>query len=373
MSAAELGSDNSLELDYSALIIPARSDAVSARTGSQQATAPPAQGGAEGQPAGSSRDIAAFKSTRSLQPSSPEKLPNMQRTVHMSAVITLVLALPSALYSLICLATAGNMLALGIRGLGFLTWLFPLLWIIAGVLLFYPPVERVFVRSFMDVRKPTASELRTLQPLWERVTGSAGVDPGTFMLGVQDSPELNASAAAGHSVAVTAGALENLEPRHLEAVLAHELGHHLGGHPVAALWNYWIALPGRFFNSLVRRLYGFFNSIIRLFSFRGWLCSVAFVAIMGVAVLLSAPWLLMVLLVPVGLAAASRASELAADKIAVQLGYGPSMVEVLEIFDSLETEPAGGPGRRFAGWMATHPSAGNRIHRIGRLLLEDGS
>lgn len=290
----------------------------------------------------------------------------------MSTMTTLALALPSALYSLMCLAMAGNILGFGNVGLRFLTWLLPLLWIVTGGFLFYPPVERVFVRSFMGVRKPTARELRSLQPIWARVTASAGADAGAFILGVQDSPELNASAAAGRSVAVTAGALEQLEGRHLEAVLAHELGHHLGGHPIAALWNYWVALPGRFFNHLVRRLYGFFNTILRIFSFRGWLFSVAFVAIMGIALLLSAPWLILVLLVPVGLAAASRASEVAADKIAVQLGYGPAMVEVLEIFDSLETESTGGPHRRFAGWMATHPSAGNRIQRIGR-LLEDRS
>ncbi|WP_235967803.1 M48 family metalloprotease [Streptomyces mesophilus] len=46
----------------------------------------------------------------------------------------------------------------------------------------------------------------------------------------EESQDLNAYAAAGHTVGVSRFALENLPSAQLAAVLAHELGHHTGGH-----------------------------------------------------------------------------------------------------------------------------------------------
>jgi Zn-dependent protease with chaperone function len=40
--------------------------------------------------------------------------------------------------------------------------------------------------------------------------------------------------------------VQRLSPVQLEAVLAHELGHHLGGHPWASLLRYWYSLPATY-------------------------------------------------------------------------------------------------------------------------------
>ncbi|MFF4735893.1 M48 family metalloprotease [Streptomyces sp. NPDC001262] len=57
--------------------------------------------------------------------------------------------------------------------------------------------------------------------------------------------ELNATAAAGHIVAVTRPATDRSPNSQLAAILAHELGHHVGGHPWAAMLADWYALPAR--------------------------------------------------------------------------------------------------------------------------------
>ena len=69
---------------------------------------------------------------------------------------------------------------------------------------------------------------------------------------VENSAELNAMAAAGHVVGVTTYSLNHLSSGNLAAVLAHELGHHTGGHAWAGLLGYWYSLPGRMAWSLAR-------------------------------------------------------------------------------------------------------------------------
>jgi Zn-dependent protease with chaperone function len=338
------GGDNPLGLDYSALLPPASRSAIPGSAAPANYSSP------------------TMKSTVAPDPS------GMRRTVHVSALSTLLLAAPGAFYSLMCLSIFGGLLGSGGADLGFLVWLVPLVWVSVGALLFYPPIEKVFLRVLMGHREPTVQEQQVLGPLWTKVTASAGLSRDKFILGVENNPELNASAFAGRSIVVTTKALQSLDSRHLEAVLAHELGHHLGGHPAALLWNYWIALPGRFLNRSVQRSYGALNRLILRFSYQGWLFSWAFVALLAIGLLLAAPWLLLVLLVPAGLAAAGRASELAADKIAVQLGYGQALVELLEAFNATGPASAGGLRRRFDGWMESHPSPAARIRRIERLL-----
>src|SRR5690606_36051606 len=77
-----------------------------------------------------------------------------------------------------------------------------------------------------------------------QVCAQAGVRGDRYVLRVQRSNALNATAGAGHLVGVTVTAL-NLPPRYLEAVLAHELGHHLGGHAAIGLLHSWYSFPLR--------------------------------------------------------------------------------------------------------------------------------
>ena len=61
-----------------------------------------------------------------------------------------------------------------------------------------------------------------------------------YSLWIQDSDDVNATPTPGHTVAVTRWALYTLPPAHLEAVLAHELSHHLGGRAWLSLLSFWV-------------------------------------------------------------------------------------------------------------------------------------
>ncbi|MFE6685609.1 M48 family metalloprotease [Streptomyces sp. NPDC057743] len=98
--------------------------------------------------------------------------------------------------------------------------------------------------------------------VWEQVTRRAGVSPDTYQLWIEERDSLNATAAAGHIVAVTRQAVERLPDSRLAAVLAHELGHHVGGHTWAGVIDDWCALPAR----VVGR--GILLGLARLFGLR---------------------------------------------------------------------------------------------------------
>jgi STE24 endopeptidase len=113
-------------------------------------------------------------------------------------------------------------------------WLLSVLWILSGAVLAVPSIEPTFSRLMFDIRPPGPGEQRTLTSPWQTVCQVAGVEPARYVLMVEDSHELNAFAAGVRTVSVTQSALR-LPPKQLEAVLAHELGHHLSGHPVVSM------------------------------------------------------------------------------------------------------------------------------------------
>lgn len=60
---------------------------------------------------------------------------------------------------------------------------------------------------------------------------------------MEQSGELNAFAAGGHIVAMTSWTPRNLRSHELEAILAHELGHHLRGHAWVGQLAWWYSWP----------------------------------------------------------------------------------------------------------------------------------
>src|ERR687896_2342769 len=68
------------------------------------------------------------------------------------------------------------------------------------------------------------------------------MDRGRLVLMAEDAGVINAYATAGHLVCFTTGALR-LPDRQLEAVLAHELGHHTELHPWLSAFTWWVQLP----------------------------------------------------------------------------------------------------------------------------------
>ena len=250
-------------------------------------------------------------------------------------------------------------------------------WLLSGALVFHKPTESVIARRFLHLRRPTNAERQWLEPIWREVTARAGVDERVYVLWVEESDELNAMAAAGHIVGVTKYSMEGIPAGHLAAVLAHELGHHVGGHAWASLLGYWYSLPGRATATLLRRA---LKRVLHyaLSSWAGTLLLLAALCALAAFALRSLHGLPLLLLgIPYLLAAVGRRSELRADRHAAGLGFAPMLAEVLRTTEPAEaskvpraafTSRPGSPRRSqaggFAGLLATHPDPHTRLHHL---------
>ena len=123
--------------------------------------------------------------------------------------------------------------------------LWMILYFAALPLVLIPGLEFLQVRLVCpESRKPDPEELARLMLLWNRVL--AGVGKGKkrrYRLRVADDYRVNAAAGGGSLVIVTTRALTSLPDSQLEAVLAHEFGHHVGFHPTMLLAQQWLARP----------------------------------------------------------------------------------------------------------------------------------
>ncbi|WP_165553710.1 M48 family metalloprotease [Kribbella capetownensis] len=260
---------------------------------------------------------------------------------------------------------------------GWLGLLIVVLWILSGLVIVLPPTEDYIAKYLYRLRKPTLMEQQKLDIAWSAVCSRVGVDPGYYKLWVEESDTINGAAVAGRSVAVTRWTLNNLPPRQLQAVLAHELGHHRGGHPWATLLVFWYAQPGRLVVSFVQALFRLGARVPAL----GCLIVGFFALAIGGLVLNSllfgkwdwAGYAIVPFLVPIPLAWFARRSELMADRVAAELGYARDTIAFLYDLQSQGDDVA----RRAAGWRgalyATHPSVADRIRTLERYLKASGS
>lgn len=285
-----------------------------------------------------------------------------QRRMDLTALGQLALALPAFLTSALVVLLAGVLLEAG-PGVPF--WIPVALWAASGALVFHRPTEDLLARYLFGLRRPMPQEAARLEPVWWEVAAVAGVDGTRYRLWVEESDDLNAYAAAGHIVGVTRYALEQLSSSRLAAVLAHELGHHTGGHAWSLLICHWYGLPGR----LVRRvLLATARSVVTPARCAVYLAVGLLLLAMGgldstVARILYGLPLLLVL--PYLSAAVGRRAELRADRHAAVLGFAPELAEVLEMLH------AGGlPGHESvpARLLSTHPDVPTRLHHLRRYL-----
>ncbi|WP_432029056.1 M48 family metalloprotease [Streptomyces sp. 1222.5] len=255
-----------------------------------------------------------------------------QRGADATAVGRLAVQLPGALVSL---ALVGS-IALGMFG-NVVGTLVVLAWVVSGLLVFHRPTELAFARYVLKLRLPSQQERARLEPIWHEVTARAGIEPGTYELMVENSDELNAVAVAGHVVGVTTYSLNRIPSSNLAAVLAHELGHHTGGHAWAGLLGYWYSLPGRIAWAVTRGLARFAIAVAGVFSMAATGFLILFMALAAVAAFLAA-WYIAVPLVlaPYLLAYAGRRGELRADQQAAELGFARQLAEVLYHFQTEE-------------------------------------
>lgn len=262
-----------------------------------------------------------------------------------------------------------------------------LAWLLSGVLVFARPVEDLVAKKYMRLRRPSAREAQRLEAAWGRVCRQAGVKPGTFTLWIEEINQENAFASGGHIVGVTRRALIQMEPRQLEGMLAHELGHHLKGHAWVGLLFFWYALPGRvacdvFMEILSRsvsfaaRVPSLINSlpIVPIRLLEGAVLLFLGVLLLALSLLvLASPALLVLAVMPYLQAAMGRQAELQADLVALRLGYGPGLLKFFyRIRDSGEEAGLRYQDRR-SRMLATHPTVEKRIDRLETRLLEPWS
>ncbi|MFF1815139.1 M48 family metalloprotease [Streptomyces sp. NPDC058251] len=299
-----------------------------------------------------------------------------QRGADATAIGRLAVQIPGFLVSLaVVTAIARTLFAWPVA------WLIILAWLASGALVFHRPAERVFARRVLKLRPPLERERARLEPIWREVTARAGVEAHTYELMVENSEDLNAVAAAGHLVGVTTYALNEVPTSNLAAVLAHELGHHAGGHSWAGLLGYWYSLPGRMAWALIRRLALAALWIAGLFSTGAFVILALFMGIFLVAGMLTIPYITIPLLVgPYLLAYAGRRGELRADQHAAALGFAPKLAEVLHHFQYQEDTAkahAAATGQQLkepgalARLLSTHPGNYERLRALEPYLAPD--
>ncbi|MBO8191406.1 M48 family metalloprotease [Streptomyces oryzae] len=277
-----------------------------------------------------------------------------QRGMDATAVGGLLLYIPHVLCSLVAVLLISLLL-------GELWFLLLLAWLASGALVFHRPTESVLARWLLRLRYPTPEEHARLEPVWREVTARAGVDGRNYQLWVEDSRDLNAVAAAGHIVGVTSFALHRIPSGQLAAVLAHELGHHVGGHAWSSLLGYWYSLPGhaalRLCRALLRLCGAVLYGVLRAFPFAGLICGIVLLVLFTglawatIATLYGLP--LLIPAVPYLLAAVGRRSELRADQQAAALGFAPMLAEVLR-----QSMPVAQPAQGQYGTAALTPASG---------------
>jgi STE24 endopeptidase len=258
-------------------------------------------------------------------------------------------------------------------------------WTASAALVLVRPVEAGLAWLLhRGLRRPRPAELARIAPALERVCRRAGTDPGRYLLRVEDRRQVNAFALGGHVLAVTRVALE-LPDDMLEAVLAHEVGHHRHLHPLAIILGWWYLLPfeaGERLLRAIRRITGWLARSFGRLNDRtggrvadGALGVLVLLAALGalvvagtvLVVVLGLLWLPLALLVRLARvlgAALSRAGEHAADRHATELGYGPGLLAVLALF--LQAERSAPRPRGMAALLRTHPSCQARIEAIQR-------
>ncbi|MFF3676876.1 M48 family metalloprotease [Streptomyces sp. NPDC002120] len=282
-----------------------------------------------------------------------------QRAVDLTAWLRLALHLPGFLLSLALVAGTAFLLE---AWAGMPAWVPVALWVGSGALLFHPPTEERIARYLLRLHRPLPHEVAVLAPVWREVTARAGVDGGRYQLWIEDSDDLNALAAAGHIVGVTRHALERLPRSQLAAVLAHELGHHTGGHAWAGLLGHWYGLPARAaWRTLLRLRVRATRSLspmaaLVIVASAGYLTYRTLAATYGLPLLLVAlPWLA---------AAVGRRAELRADAYAAGLGFAPMLAALLQqVLAEEGSESPQAPGL-LDRLLSSHPDHRTRLHHL---------
>jgi Zn-dependent protease with chaperone function len=248
-------------------------------------------------------------------------------------------------------------------------WIVVGLWILSGVAVLISPVEDAVARYLFRLRKPTLVELQRLGPAWKQLLARSGTDVGRYTLWVQESDEVNATPTPGHVVAVSRWALYTLPPQHLEAALAHELSHHLGGRAWLSLLSFWYSIPSRAgliaaraVARLVKRVPAVGCGIVAFLAL-AWFGLVLASVISGASFVWPILFLTPVVAPPF-LAWLNRWQVKQADRRAAALGYGATLVQVLYGWQFQHQQSLGREATRREQVMSNSPSLVERVHTL---------
>lgn len=222
-------------------------------------------------------------------------------------------------------------------------------------------------------RRPTPDEEARLMPLWNNVLSRVGKGKKRrYRLRITDDYRVNAAAGGGSLVIVTTRALTGLPDGQLEAVLAHELGHHVGFHPIMLLAQQWIARPLNWAAKLSVVLHNVLAWLTR-WNFNLFVQVILWVAILiiraallALKVITQAAWFLLFYL--------GRQAEHKADTVATKLGYGHELVNALVEIERQEGDSvAAGHQPRIpaSSFWNTHPPTSVRIAKIRKAMADD--
>ncbi len=234
--------------------------------------------------------------------------------------------------------------------------------LIAGIVLFWQPTQKLVLRRLLGARRPYEHERDTLQRAWLVVAQANHIPPSRFVLAVVEADDVNAFACGGHLVVVSSFAIDNLSHEQLTGVLAHELSHHLGSHTVALTVAQWLSLP-----IVVLAQIGFFLQNIAhaaSSSFAPQSKVAQKIEKVFVALLTAMSWIFLAALTlsqRIG-NIVGKGTEFKADERAVDMGFGK------ELSSALRKVVDAGMGERPTNWrdrlISAHPPARTRVARI---------
>ena len=271
-------------------------------------------------------------------------------------------------------AICGGMLAMLVLTAGLGRWAGPslLLWLSGSALVCTRRGERLAVRAAYRFRDLSTQERHLLEPVVTAVLDRCSMAGGRIDWYVQPGSHPNACAAGRRSVAITEGALRSflagrVSQRQMQAVLAHELGHHATHASRYGLATGWLAAPGRLAFRVVLSIAGTLSGGRRigsatavLFAVAGTMATVQLVQQrQGVAVTMLLGVAAAFIVTPLVDGAVSRASEHAADRYAADAGLGTELAAALRLLHACV--PASRGARLL---LARHPGVDSRLRRL---------
>ncbi|HKE52577.1 MAG TPA: M48 family metalloprotease, partial [Actinomycetes bacterium] len=243
-------------------------------------------------------------------------------------------------------------------------------WIAIAAAHFVKPTQGLVAYRLYHAREPTPDERAKLHDPWQNVLARAGIPADRYRLMVSDRDDVNAYASGGYGVVVTSLAVRRLRPRQLEAVLAHELGHHVNLDLVPRVLMQQVLLPIRAVWWLGRALWTAIRAVGRGALASPSCLSVLLAGIVAIVALLLfrslvAPAVIALAGAALGRLALDRA-EYDADDIAVRLGVGSVLLGVLKMFERRQPQDRD----RLEQTLGIKPLLRRRIDRLSSRVPE---